>query len=70
MTPKGAHSRVDALLLGLLHFLVHLTCQAPHVRMADEAVCIGPPEALKSYLDADKILEAALQTGAQAIHPG
>eukprot|EP00752_Nemacystus_decipiens_P004887 g4447.t1 len=44
--------------------------QAPHVRMADEAVCIGPPEALKSYLDADKILEAALQTGAQAVHPG
>lgn len=47
------------------------TCvQAPHVRMADEAVCIGPPEALKSYLDADKILDAALRTGAQAIHPG
>eukprot|EP00903_Cladosiphon_okamuranus_P010822 g10223.t1 len=44
--------------------------QAPHVRMADEAVCIGPPEALKSYLDAEKILEAALQTGAWAIHPG
>lgn len=44
--------------------------QAPHVRMADEAVCIGPPEALKSYLDADKILDAALKTGAQAIHPG
>ncbi|CAM9800801.1 unnamed protein product [Scytosiphon promiscuus] len=44
--------------------------QAPHVRMADEAVCIGPPEALKSYLDADKILDAALRTGAQAIHPG
>ncbi|CBJ25749.1 propionyl-CoA carboxylase, alpha subunit [Ectocarpus siliculosus] len=44
--------------------------QAPHVRMAGEAVCIGPPEALKSYLDADKILDAALRTGAQAIHPG
>ncbi|CAM9105086.1 unnamed protein product [Pylaiella littoralis] len=44
--------------------------QAPHVRMADEAVYIGPPEALKSYLDADKILDAALRTGAQAIHPG
>ncbi|CAN0271384.1 unnamed protein product, partial [Laminaria digitata] len=38
--------------------------------MADEAVWIGPPVALQSYLDADKILEAAVRTGAQAIHPG
>lgn len=57
----------------LQHAYSHLTFsppQAPHVRMADEAVCIGPPEALKSYLDADKMLDAALRTGAQAIHPG
>lgn len=44
--------------------------QAPHVRMADEAVCIGPPPALQSYLDADKILKAAQATGSQAVHPG
>lgn len=49
---------------------VSLFAQAPHVRMADEAVCIGPPIALQSYLDADKIMEAAMRTGAQAIHPG
>ncbi len=43
---------------------------APHVRMADEAVCIGPAPSSESYLRADKIIDAALQTGADAIHPG
>ena len=41
-----------------------------HVTSADEAVHIGPPAAADSYLKADKIIEAALATGAQAIHPG
>ncbi len=41
-----------------------------HVALADEAVCIGPAPAADSYLRADKILAAALQTGAQGIHPG
>ena len=41
-----------------------------HVRLADEAVCIGPAPASESYLAADKVLHAATQTGAQAIHPG
>ncbi len=41
-----------------------------HVALADEAVHIGPSPAAQSYLDADKILAAAQQTGAQAIHPG
>jgi len=40
------------------------------VRFADEAVHIGPPPAKKSYLNAAAVLEAALRTGAQAIHPG
>lgn len=43
---------------------------AEHVRQADEAVCIGPAEAGSSYLNQDAILAAALQTGADAIHPG
>ncbi|SCW53024.1 acetyl-CoA carboxylase biotin carboxylase subunit [Ancylobacter rudongensis] len=43
---------------------------ALHVEMADEAVPIGPAPAAQSYLDAEKIIAAAKQTGAQAIHPG
>jgi len=41
-----------------------------HVRNADQAVAIGGPSAADSYLRADRILEAAIATGAQAIHPG
>ena len=43
---------------------------ARHVRLADEAVLIGPPPARESYLRGDKILDAARATGAQAVHPG
>jgi acetyl-CoA carboxylase biotin carboxylase subunit len=43
---------------------------APHVREADEAVAIGPAPSSESYLRADKLIEAARRTGAQAIHPG
>ena len=43
---------------------------APHVRAADVAVHIGPSSARESYLVADRILDAARRTGAQAIHPG
>jgi acetyl-CoA carboxylase biotin carboxylase subunit len=41
-----------------------------HVRFADQAVCIGPPPAAQSYLVMPALVQAALQTGAQAIHPG
>ncbi|MBI4904989.1 MAG: urea carboxylase [Acidobacteria bacterium] len=43
---------------------------ALHVRKAGEAMLIGPAQASKSYLSVEKILQAARQTGAQAIHPG
>ncbi|KAF5455004.1 hypothetical protein F2P56_024623 [Juglans regia] len=43
---------------------------ALHVKSADEAVRIGPPPARLSYLNASSIVEAAIRTGAQAIHPG
>ena len=43
---------------------------ARHVQLADEAVRLGPPPSRESYLLGDKIIEAAKQTGAQAIHPG
>jgi propionyl-CoA carboxylase alpha chain len=44
--------------------------RAPFVQMADEAVHIGPPPAAESYLIADRIIAAAKQTGAEAVHPG
>ena len=43
---------------------------ALHVKMADEAVYIGPPPANQSYIVIDKILDAIRQTGAEAVHPG
>ncbi|SFH83339.1 acetyl-CoA carboxylase biotin carboxylase subunit [Albimonas pacifica] len=43
---------------------------ALHVRMADEAVHIGPPPASESYIVIDKILDAIKRTGAEAVHPG
>jgi acetyl-CoA carboxylase biotin carboxylase subunit len=41
-----------------------------HARMADEAVCIGPPPSAGSYLNVQNIISAALVTGANAVHPG
>ena len=58
--------------LGLETIAVHseADADAPHVRMADRAVLIGPAPARESYLDAQKVLAAAKETGAEAIHPG
>src|SRR3989449_6494791 len=44
--------------------------QSRHVALADEAFRIGPPEANDSYLRGDRIVEAAMRSGASAIHPG
>ena len=58
--------------LGIRTVAVHSTAdaEARHVRLADEAVAIGPAPARESYLVGERILEAARATGAQAIHPG
>src|ERR1700688_566813 len=58
--------------MGIRTVAVHSTADANamHVRLADESVCIGPPPARDSYLNAAAILSAAAITGADAIHPG
>src|SRR5262245_20049103 len=58
--------------LGIATVAVHsdADARAMHVRLADEAVSLGPPEPRASYLDMQKILGAARATGAKAIHPG
>jgi propionyl-CoA carboxylase alpha chain len=44
--------------------------RAPHVKLADESVRLGPPPASESYLKAELIIDACKATGAQAVHPG
>ncbi|MDA0657120.1 MAG: acetyl-CoA carboxylase biotin carboxylase subunit, partial [Proteobacteria bacterium] len=58
--------------LGISTVAVHSTADenAMHVRLADEAVCIGPPQSSESYLNIAAILSAANITAADAIHPG
>ena len=58
--------------MGIKTVAVHSTADtdAMHVRLADQAVCIGPPAAKDSYLNIPAIIAAAEITGADAIHPG
>ena len=58
--------------LGISTVAVHSTAdaEAMYVRLADESVCIGPPQPRESYLNIPAIISAACITGADAIHPG
>ncbi|WP_443971238.1 acetyl-CoA carboxylase biotin carboxylase subunit [Sphingobium sp. CR28] len=58
--------------MGIKTVAVHSTADsdAMHVRLADEAICIGPPAARDSYLNIPAIISAAEISGADAIHPG
>jgi acetyl-CoA carboxylase biotin carboxylase subunit len=58
--------------MGIKTVAAHSTADADamHVRLADEAVCIGPPSATESYLNIPNIISAAEISGADAIHPG
>lgn len=58
--------------MGIKTVAVHSTADADamHVRLADEAICIGPPAATDSYLNIPNIISAAEISGADAIHPG
>ncbi|MGV3769620.1 MAG: acetyl-CoA carboxylase biotin carboxylase subunit, partial [Sphingobium phenoxybenzoativorans] len=58
--------------MGIKTVAVHSTADADamHVRLADEAICIGPPAAKDSYLNIANIISAAEISGADAIHPG
>src|SRR6188474_3151487 len=56
ISPVAVYSEADA--------------NAVHVGLSDEAVCIGPPPSIQSYLNIPAIIGAAKATGAEAIHPG
>ncbi|KAI1899603.1 hypothetical protein AGOR_G00063490 [Albula goreensis] len=58
--------------MGIKTVAVHsdVDSSAVHVKMADEAVCVGPAPTGKSYLNMDAIMEAIRHSGAQAVHPG
>ncbi len=58
--------------LGIRSVAVYSTADknSLHAQIADEAVCIGPPATKDSYLNKDAMIQAAINTGAEAIHPG
>ncbi|MDR1375368.1 MAG: acetyl-CoA carboxylase biotin carboxylase subunit [Holosporaceae bacterium] len=58
--------------LGIQTVAIHSTAdaEAMHVRLADESVCVGPPQPRESYLNIPAIISAACISGADAVHPG
>ncbi|XP_069323712.1 propionyl-CoA carboxylase alpha chain, mitochondrial isoform X7 [Eulemur rufifrons] len=58
--------------MGIKTVAIHsdVDANSVHVKMADEAVCVGPAPTSKSYLNMDAIMEAIKKTRAQAVHPG
>jgi acetyl-CoA carboxylase biotin carboxylase subunit len=58
--------------MGIATVAVHSLADADalHVRMADQAVCVGPPSSKESYLNIANVVSAATITGAEAVHPG
>src|SRR6266404_8709542 len=58
--------------LGIEAVAVYSTADADalHVRLADRAVCIGPPAAAESYLRVPSVIAAGATTGCEAVHPG
>ncbi|MBQ3856664.1 MAG: acetyl-CoA carboxylase biotin carboxylase subunit, partial [Ruminococcus sp.] len=58
--------------LGVRSIAVYSTADRSslHAQIADEAICIGPPATKDSYLNMDAIIQAAINMGAEAIHPG
>ena len=58
--------------LGYRTIAVHspVDAHSPHVRLADDAVLLGPDPAAQSYLSIERLIEAALSSGAEAVHPG
>src|SRR5918911_2750340 len=58
--------------LGIEAVAVYSTADkgALHTRLADRAVCVGPPAAAQSYLNIPSVIAAAVTTGCEAVHPG
>ena len=59
-----------SLGIGCIAVYTEADADSPHVSFADRAICIGVGPVTESYLNTDKIIEAARETGADAVHPG
>ena len=69
-SPAASFGTLDRLNIASVAVYSEADRHSMHVEVAGESVAIGPPPAAESYLNFDAILEAAQQTGAEAVHPG